>query len=367
MFKRISIGALLCVFSFLRVSAHEASDSYLTAKDSGNLVTVSWDIAVRDLDFLIGLDTNLDGDLTWGEIRLNYEAIETMAYDGLKLFRGSAHCIFSPSDMAITDHNDEAYVALQFVASCMETTEPLRLEYDFMFDTDPSHRGIMRMVNASGAEALAVVSPDSRSITFEPHTIFSTFSSFVTSGFDHILEGYDHILFLIVLVFSVVRDHGVFGGNSRRPYVETLKLLTAFTIAHAITISLAQTGIVVVSGQLVESVIALSIVIAAIDNFRPFLGEKKWLFAFGFGLIHGLGFAGALGPLLLEGSQLAFALIGFNVGVELGQILIASVVVSFLMVGINNHAIRVKLVLVGSFAAFFAGMFWFVDRSIGVI
>ncbi len=366
MFKRVLIGSLLCVISFLHVSAHEASDSYLTVQDDGSLVTVSWDIAVRDFDFLIGLDTNLDGDITWGEIQLNHKTIEMKAHQGLNLFRGSSDCIFSPSEMAITDHNDEAYVALRFAASCKGEIEPTQLTYDFMFDTDPSHRGIVRMVGAGEAEALAVVSPDRRSVTFEPHTISSTFWSFVVSGFDHILTGYDHILFLMVLVFSVVRDQGVFPGKNSRPYIETLKLLTAFTVAHAITISLAQTGIITVSGQLVESVIALSIVIAAVDNFRPFLGNRKWQFAFVFGLVHGLGFAGALGPLSLEGVQLIVALLGFNVGVELGQILIASAVVSFLIGGINNHAIRIKFVLTGSFVAFLAGMFWFVDRSIGV-
>jgi hypothetical protein len=113
-------------------------------------------------------------------------------------------------------------------------------------------------------------------------------------------------------------------AERRSAFVKVLKVVTAFTVAHSITLSLAVLGYVHLPSRLVESAIAASVVVAALNNLVPLFGEGGWMVAFGFGLLHGFGFANALRDLGLQHGQLAVTLFGFNLGVEIGQLAIVS-------------------------------------------
>lgn len=148
----------------------------------------------------------------------------------------------------------------------------------------------------------------------ETFTTLQVFTNYLALGYEHILEGFDHLLFVFALLLLVQTPRKLIGA------------VTAFTLAHSITLAMASVGILTVPGPPVESVIALSIVFLALEIIRqkqddPSLTQKyPWIVAFSFGLLHGLGFAGALSDIGLPDGDIPMALLAFNVGVELGQL-----------------------------------------------
>jgi hypothetical protein len=182
-----------------------------------------------------------------------------------------------------------------------------------------------------GQTQTAIFSTEETSHLFElrePNR-FMEWIAFVWEGVWHIWIGFDHILFLIALLLPAVLEREQGGWrvveNFGTAFVNVLKIVTAFTVAHSITLGLATFEVVKLPARWVESVIAASVVLAALHNFYPVLKAKSWMVAFGFGLIHGFGFANVLGELGLTEGTLLLALVGFNVGVELGQLAIVSV------------------------------------------
>ena len=152
------------------VQAHSASDAYLTlTTERGNrggalVVHGQWDIALRDLDFVLKLDDDGDGRLTWAEVRHHQAAIERFAYASLG-FRGNPGeaCLVKPTRQMIDDHADGAYAVLFFDVVCRRTPAKLRLTYDLFFAIDPTHRGIFVMHDGANT-ATAVLSPQNAAI-----------------------------------------------------------------------------------------------------------------------------------------------------------------------------------------------------------
>jgi len=188
----------------------------------------------------------------------------------------------------------------------------------------------------------------------------------VQDGFRHILLGYDHVLFLLTLLLPAVvlradggwRPVGAFAPAA----LDVAKIVTAFTLAHSLTLALATLHLVDLPSRLVESAIAATIVLAALNNLHPVVTRRMWLLAFGFGLVHGLGFAGALAALGLPRQAFLWSLLAFNLGIELGQL---AIVVLFLPVAYvyRTAPLYPPLVLrAGSCAIMGLGGFWLVSR-----
>jgi HupE / UreJ protein len=142
-----------------------------------------------------------------------------------------------------------------------------------------------------------------------------------------------------------------------------LAVVTAFTLAHSITLSLATLGVISLPSRLVESVIALSVVLAAANNLRPLVQGRRWMAAFGFGLIHGFGFASVLAELGLPREALAVSLVGFNVGVELGQLAIVALFLPLAFRWRDTAVYRRGVFLVGSWATLIVAAVWFAERA----
>jgi len=187
------------------------------------------------------------------------------------------------------------------------------------------------------------------SVNAPEKSVWATIGEFVLLGIEHILTGYDHIAFLLALI--------VIGLSIR----EVLKIITAFTVAHSITLLLAALQIVRLNSRLVEIVIALSICYVALENLFRKKIDYRWLITFGFGLIHGFGFASALQELIVGKSDLVISVLSFNLGVETGQIIIFLVMLPIL------HLLRNKLgprmITAGASAAvFIVGFTWLIER-----
>ena len=169
-------------------------------------------------------------------------------------------------------------------------------------------------------------------------------------GVEHILTGYDHLLFLLGLILV--------GGTLR----QLLVVVTAFTVAHSITLALAALGVVAPSPAVVEPAIALSIAYVGVENWFVKDAARRWLLTFPFGLVHGFGFAGALAEISLPRSELPLALVSFNLGVEAGQVAILALVLPLLLVLRRRPWFAPVGVRVLSSAIACAGVAWFVQR-----
>jgi hypothetical protein len=311
---RYALVPLLALFPSI-ASAHKPSDSYLTISAQGQRVAGQWDIALRDLDFAIGLDADGDGNITWGEVRAKFDEIDAYALARLAIAADGADCPIIVAGHLIDNHSDGAYAVLPFAAICPRPPETLSLTYRLFFDIDRQHKGLLRL-EAGGATRAAVFAPDS------PHQTFALshpdrlrqFQDYFITGVDHIWRGYDHILFLLSLLLPAVMVLGRHGWEPSKDFrgsvKNVLEVVTAFTIAHSITLSLATLQIISLPARVSESAIALTVSLAALNNVEPIVRGRRWALGFGFGFIHGFGFATVLADLGLSRGALALALVG---------------------------------------------------------
>ena len=292
------IVVVLLALCALPALAHKASDSYLQLQVKGVEVSGQWDVALRDIDFSIGLDANGDGDITWGEVRAKHADISAWALGRLSLQRGG-NCSLQVSEHLIDTHTDGAYAVMRLAGACTEASDELKLHYRLLFDQDDLHRGLLKL-NLDGVTHAAVLSPDKPEITYQSGETsrLKQFGQYVVEGVWHIWIGFDHILFLLalllpaVLVYDAKRWQGspTFGLALR----QVVGVVTAFTLAHSITLTLASLELISLPSRWVESAIAASVVLAAANNLWPVVERRRWLVALVFGLIHGFGFASVL-------------------------------------------------------------------------
>ena len=319
----------ITLFCALYASAHKPSDSYLSLAVTDNIVTGQWDIALRDLDFALGLDANGDAEITWGEVRAKHAEIAAYAVSRLQLSAQGKACPLQVTEHLIDDHTDGAYAVLRFKAQCAAPLDVLRARYSLFFDVDPQHKGLLRL-EYQGQTSTAIFSPEksSQDFTLSHTSKLKQFLDYAREGVWHIWIGFDHILFLLALLLPavVVRQNKKWQAVTafKPAFWSVLKIVTAFTLAHSITLTLATLGVISLPSRWVESTIAASVVIAALNNIYPLFRERRWVMAFVFGLIHGFGFASVLTDLGLPQGALVLALVGFNLGVEGGQLAIVA-------------------------------------------
>jgi hypothetical protein len=353
--------------------AHKPSDSYLTMRADGDQaeIAVRWDIALRDLDYVLGLDRDGNGDLTWGEVRTRGDDIAKYAIDHLQVSGGEKACeLKSTAPMQLDHHSDGTYAVLTLAAKCASFEHGLKVHYSLLFDVDPTHRGLIQWIAPGGlASQPLVFSGDSaeQSLQLEAPSAWKTLKQYVIEGVWHIWMGYDHILFLLSLLLPAVllrmENKWEPAASLKKSLVEVLKVVTAFTLAHSITLSLAVLGFVSLPSRFVESTIAASIIFAALNNLRGSIEKRRWVMAFTFGLIHGFGFASALADLGLPQGALALALVGFNLGVELGQMAIVTAFVPIAFALRGTVFYRRYFMPVGSVVIAIVALYWFLQRA----
>lgn len=349
--------------------AHKPSDSYLSIGIQQAAIDGQWDIALRDLDYAMGLDDNADGQITWGELQRHHDAIAAYGLARLDISADGARCRNRVTGHLVDKHSDGAYAVLRFAVSCETMPRVLAIRYRLFFDLDPSHRGLLNL-QQQGHTQTAVFSPEQpeRHIELATRSSWREFSEFVKEGVWHIWTGYDHILFLISLLLPAVvfrnDKHWRPVSHFRSAFFEVLKIVTAFTVAHSITLSLSVLDIVNLPSRWVESAIAASVLLAALNNIYPLVLKRIWMVAFSFGLIHGLGFAGVLNDLGLPENSLVVALVGFNLGVEAGQFAIVSVFLPLAFLLRRSWFYQRLTLNFGSLLIATIALFWLLDRSL---
>ena len=367
--RRLALMALLALAA-AGAQAHKASDAYLrlaAAADGGT--QLRWDIALRDLDAVLDLDGNADARLTWAEVRTAWPAIDGLALRSLAV----PGCSWRVQDHGLEQRGDGAYAVLWLHSAC-PPAQVRQMEYRLFRDDDPTHRGLLR---AGGGDAsVTVLDPRGAAVELPlwqaaaasaPQRTGRPQPSLLAEGVRHIVGGPDHVLFLLCLLLPSVMRRTPQGWQPVQRVAQAampvLAIVTAFTVAHSISLAVAVTGRWLPPASLIEPAIAATIVLAAFDNLRPVLGRRRIVVTFLFGLVHGFGFAGPLMELELSPAAMAWALLRFNLGIECGQLAIVSVALLLLFALRHWRAYPAWVLQGGSAAAVAMGVFWFAERT----
>lgn len=368
--------------------AHKASDAYLRVAGTGeadpahaNAVALQLSLALKDVDAALDLlDADGNRQLTWGEIKQATPAVAAWVGQGIRWQCGDAVLAPAWRFEALEQRTDGRYLRMAAALDC-GATQALALDYRLMQGIDPTHR-LLVSGQLGGQPLAAVLAPDGRSrtdlravggstATPEAATARSgpaTLLHFVSEGVHHILEGYDHLAFLLALLLPITllrRQGAAQAPAAAGPWggVKALLLtVTSFTLGHSVTLVLAGLGWVTVSGNWVEPAIAISIGVSALLNLFPVKGLRSDLLALCFGLVHGLGFSGALVEAGVSGGLLVWALAGFNLGVEAGQLMVVAVWCGVSLLLARWSGYRTVVVKGGSVALIVLSLYWTVQR-----
>ena len=253
-------------------------------------------------------------------------------------------------------------VIFQSRFSCQNVNGDIVYRSTVLTDTDPAARQVVLIGDGDDApQALLDAVNTTVTLSAPSPPLLATLQRYLVTGVEHIFLGYDHIAFLVAVVLWA------------RRLVPVIKIVTAFTVAHSITLSLATLGVVVVPSAIVEPAIAASIVYVAMENFFTRNIDARWRITFAFGLIHGFGFAGALREIGLPTNAVAAALAAFNIGVEIGQVAIVAIVVpallavDWLVTADKKRPARAAPLVFGLSALIATlGSYWFLMRVLGV-
>lgn len=377
-------GTLAGVLAVARVAAAHtiglSSGEYRAAGD-GLVVKLAFARA-EILSLVPALDANGDGHATAHEVAAGAKLLDAKIVRRIAVTSGAEACVPIFLDAGLTEE-DGLLVSARF--DCVAPGDAFVVDAAFLEDLPARHRHVARAASAAvvhdevlsrEAHALrvprdAVVSPlPAVSPTRATAERGQGVGSFVALGIEHIATGYDHLLFLLGIVLVPAARGANVGPRPRGSLVPAvlaelralLVVVTAFTIAHSITLGASVLGIWSPSPRFVEPAIALSVAYVGVENFFVESAARRYRITFPFGLVHGFGFAGALREAALPRDGIFGALLGFNVGVEIGQLAVLAIVVPLLVVVRDREWFARRGWRIVSAAVAVAGLVWFVAR-----
>jgi hypothetical protein len=364
MIRHLHLGLLLLLVT-CSAFGHEPSRSLVTLDVDGQELRGRWDIALRDLEDAVGLDANGDAAVSWAEVVARQDAIVAYAAPRLRAAADAASCTLTPALSGVDAHGGGTFAVLALAGSCAAPPRQLAIDYGLLFELDRAHRAIVT-VNGAAGTATAVASFDRSRVELAlgDASWWPTLRRFVAEGVLHILEGYDHLAFVSLLLLPIAlrrRERGL-RGDACAAALEIFRVVTAFTAAHSLTLALAASGYVALPTRIVEIGIAASVLVAAVLNVVPKAPRLGAKLAFGFGLLHGFGFANALGDPSSGEHALLPALGGFNLGVELGQLAVVAALLPLLFVAGRSAVGRIAVNAAGSLACGALALVWIAER-----
>lgn len=370
----ISLGYLMALIAS-STQAHQLSTAYLTlTANTTGIIQGELQVRLYDLDQALAVvDADGDGKLLWGELLARETDVSLYLGQHLSLMRGNSACtLIMPAPWQIDSHFNEGYLVLPVHAQCAINGE-VTIHYSAFFNNDSQHKLLVNFrpdENPSSHMESRVMSVTQPMITLAAASgsRWRSFSEFLYQGIIHIWIGIDHILFLFSLLLTcvLIRRNNTWVGRERVGdiAIHATWIVTAFTLAHSITLTATALGLLHFPSRWVETGIALSVVFAAINNIFPLVHRLGWL-TFCFGLLHGMGFAGALGELGIPADQQLLTVLAFNLGVEIGQLVIVLFVLPVLIL-IRNTVWYARYSLVGISAVIaLIALLWVFQRVTG--
>jgi hypothetical protein len=367
---------LLIVYSGKTVYAHSLGQSYIFIKRYDNQLSGRFEITLSDLNKDLKT-TSTKGPITEANLKDRIDEVYDYYIKNVQFYDGTRNLPIQFMGSDIMKAKFATYVLLDF--NLIENSagpNTIDIDYSVMFDTDPDHLALLVIeqfwkagIYSNESYVSLTFSPEKRrqQLSFTGYSMFKGFLGVVQLGIKHIWKGIDHILFLIALILpSAMRRHKNHWEpvtNFRSAIIYVVKIVTFFTIAHSVTLTIAALGIFSLPVRIVEPIIAASIAVAALDIIIPIFKRKIVWVVFIFGLFHGFGFASVLVKLGVLGEHMALSLFGFNLGVEIGQVVVICIIFPAIYFS-RRYAFYPKLVLrYGALTMIFLSAFWFVDRA----
>lgn len=362
--------------------AHSGEESYVYLSIFDTSIEGRVEFPVTDLGEVLGLDIPQDEGGASAAISASLTEIQQYAAAHISLGDGTTDWDLVFEGFEILELSNGTYALLPFVVEKeFEPAVPreFNVSYDGMIESKPERAALLVIETdfgtgtfANESESLLRFSSDQTDqvVDLDDPSFFKGFAAVVGLGVEHIQIGSDHILFIVALLLPAVLIFRLpngwepatrFGSSLWR----VAKIATSFTIAHTVTLTLGGLGIIEIPSSIVEPIIALSIGLAALHNLRPVFFNKEWLVAFGFGLFHGFGFASLLSGLGLDRSNRVVSLLGFNLGIELGQLAIILLLFPALFM-LRRTRVYLPLMKVGSLILVAVAAGWFIDRTFGL-
>ena len=301
-----------------RAEAHQSSVVYLELDVAGR--TVGGTVQIADIDVAPALGL---GERGVDQRAVKEHAAQLGAYlaDHLHVTNAGFPCAPTPGAVETVDKSDGFFAVAHLAWQCKRTVADLVVRYDLFFDVDPRHQGFARVVVPGEPPREHVFRAQARELQLSRTvTLLDHVRDYLYLGVEHIFTGYDHLAFLFGLL--VVAGFATLGSGLR--YI--LGVVTAFTVAHSLTLIASGLDLLRLPSRVVEPAIALSIFYVAVENLVVQRPRFRWLLTFGFGLVHGFGFASVLREIGLPPRGLVLSLLSFNVGVELGQLAVVALV-----------------------------------------
>lgn len=357
--------------------AHEPNQSFLFLRIyETDGIEGRFEINVNELNKIFNL--GLPKDATIDDIRPYKDLIQNYILENTKFSSelGNYNVIFG--DLGALRISYGNFMQFNFkLNELKELPENLNVYYNIGFAVDKTHRGFLTvehnwkagLINNEKVIALDFTPAEPNdTLSLSNMSVLTGFIAMIKEGIWHIWIGIDHILFLLALILPAVvrrKDNTLFGWEPvltfKTAFLYIIKVVTFFTIAHTITLSLASLELINLPSQLVESIIAFSIGLAAFHNIKPIFKMKDWVIAFIFGLFHGFGFASVLSDLGLTGEFLTLSLLGFNIGVEIGQLAIIAGIFPVLYL-IRKLKLYPKFLVYMSVLLIIVSLYWFIER-----
>jgi len=381
-FKLFCVSLLAIFWLPLAAAAHKLDQSYVFFQVNEDKLTGRFEVILEDANKIVPMDTDGDGKITREEFLPKASEVFESLEKGLTLKSGGKTLSIVSTGFdtlgagIVVDR--KLFGQLSFDIEGLDTVpEAIEMDYVYLYDgVDPTHTGYaiieenFRTGISENEQFISLIfgpGKGAQELSLMGQSWFTVLYDFVIHGVWHIWIGYDHILFLVSLLISSVMllkagqwfPRETFGSA----FWSVLKIITLFTLAHSVTLSLAALGLVRIPAPLIEFVIAVSIAVMALDNIFPIFHKRAWIILFGFGLIHGFGFANVLAPLGVDPQHTAVTLAAFNIGVEIGQAVIVAILFPILYL-IRKQAFYQPVVMkIGSLILIAVALFWAFERA----
>lgn len=346
------------------VQSHQISTAYLTLDKTEEVIKGQYQVKLIDMAFQLNLDSDNNRSITWAEVKVAKPAIDQWLHSHLIFKKNTSQCGYARAlELSMDSHFNEPYLRLDFILAC-DSKQLSELHYQGIFGLNSAHKLLVNVTDNNN-QISRILTVENPVISLNQNNLskWQTFKEYTQQGVIHILIGLDHIMFLLCLLLAAIifKDKCSDRLNFKATTWNVLALVTVFTLAHSVTLVLTAMNWLAFPSRWVEIIIALTVAATALNNIWPFIRHLKTV-TFLFGLIHGMGFAGVLGELGLPAEAKTWPIFAFNLGVELGQVMLIAVTLPILYY-LNKSWARAQVGFRGvSGLILVLALYWVVER-----